>query len=90
MSRAFTDWNVDHAVLFPATARDYVPEELDLPPIFESYRDGAGAPAFLPAMMTALLLYGYSDAVRSSRKPARFAERWPRYANEVTIEADAA
>ena len=48
MSRAFTDWNVDQAVLFPATARDYVPEdhpvhyirqlvaeELDLSPIFE-------------------------------------------------------
>ena len=27
MSRAFTDWNVDQAVLFPATARDYVPED---------------------------------------------------------------
>jgi len=84
MSRAFTGWNVNQAVLFPATARDCVPEghpvhyirqlvaeELDLAAIFESYRDGAGAPAFHPAMMTALLLYGYSDGVRSSRKLAR-------------------
>jgi len=27
MSRAFTDWNVNQAVLFPATARDHVPED---------------------------------------------------------------
>ena len=84
MSRAFTDWNVDQATLFPATAREYVPEdhpvyyvrqlvaeELDLSPIFEGYRDGAGAPAFHPAMMMALLLYGYSTGIRSSRRLAR-------------------
>ena len=84
MSRAFTDWNVDQAILFPATARDYVPEdhpvhyvrqlvaeELDLSPIFESYKDGTGAPAFHPAMMTALLLCGYSTGIRSSRRLAR-------------------
>ena len=27
MSRAFADWNVDQAVQFPATARDYMPED---------------------------------------------------------------
>ena len=84
MSRAFTDWNVDQALLFPATARDYVPEdhpvhyvrqlvaeELDLSQLFESYLEGCGAPAFHPAMMTALLLYGYSTGIRSSRRLAR-------------------
>jgi transposase len=83
MSRAFTPWDVDQAVLFPATAADYVPEdhpvhyvrqlvaeELDLAAIWASYRDGAGAPAYHPAMMTALLLYGYSLGIRSSRKLA--------------------
>jgi len=56
MSRAFADGNVKQAVLFPATARDDVPEdhpvhdmrqlvaeEQDLASVFESYRDGAGA-----------------------------------------------
>ena len=84
MSRAFTEWNVDQTVLFPATARDFVPEdhpvhtvreivaaELDLSEIFDDYRDGAGAPAFHPAMMTALLLYGYSIGLRSSRRLAQ-------------------
>ena len=58
----------DHPVHY---IRQVVAEELDLSPIFESYRDGAGAPAFHPAMLTALLVYGYSDGVRSSRKLAR-------------------
>ena len=51
--------------------RQLVAEELDLSPIFESYRAGAGAPAFHPAMLTTLLLYGYSDGIRSSKKLTR-------------------
>jgi transposase len=42
-------------------------EEMDLSEIFSVYRpDGHGRPAYRPAMMTALLLYAYSQGNRSS------------------------
>ena len=43
-------------------------EEMDLAAIYEAYRpDGHGRPAYEPAMVTALLLYAYSQGNRSSR-----------------------
>ena len=50
--------------------RDTVRDDLDLEEIFGCYREERGYPPYHPAMMTALLLYGYSCGIRSSRKIA--------------------
>jgi transposase len=54
--------------------RELVREELDLRAVFAAYDEERGAPPFHPAMMTALLLYAYSQGVYSSRKIARACE----------------
>lgn len=79
--KSFRPWNVDQPVLFPPSVNDFVPkdhlayfirdlvrEELDLGAIFEHYAELRGYPPYHPAMMTALLLYGYSRGVFSSRR----------------------
>jgi transposase len=71
----------DQQYLMPVSLRDWLPDddlawvvldavaEMDLDPIYARYRaDGWGAPAFEPAMMTALLLYAYATGERSSRR----------------------
>lgn len=71
----------DQQYLMPVSLRDWLPAddlawfmldvvgELDIDPIYARYRaDGWGAPAFEPAMMTALLLYAYATGERSSRR----------------------
>jgi transposase len=71
----------DQAYLLPPSLRDWLPpdelawlvldvvEQVDLDPIRTRYRaDGWGAPAFDPALMTALLLYAYATGERSSRR----------------------
>jgi transposase len=71
----------DQQYLLPPSIRDWLPEDdlawfvldvvagLDLEPIRARYRaDGWGAPAFDPALMTALLLYAYATGERSSRR----------------------
>lgn len=71
----------DQQYLMPASLRDWLPADdlawlvldavaqMDLGPIYAHYRtDGWGAPAFEPAMMTALLLYAYATGERSSRR----------------------
>lgn len=81
MAKTFKAWDVDQAQLFPPSVRDLVPEgniahfvrelvreELDLGAIFASYSEERGHPPHHPGMMTALLLYGYSRGVYSSRK----------------------
>jgi transposase len=62
------DWlSEDHPARFIATL---VEEKLDLSRIRHAYQSkfGRGAPAYNPAMMLTLLIYGYSFGVRSSRK----------------------
>jgi transposase len=71
----------DQQYLMPPSVRDWLPpdhlawlvldvvDELDLAAIRARYRaDGWGAPAFDPALMTALLLYAYATGERSSRR----------------------
>jgi transposase len=71
----------DQQYLLPPSLRDWLPEDdlawvvldavdqVDLGAIYARYRaDGWGAPAFDPAMMTALLLYAYAIGLRSSRR----------------------
>lgn len=42
--------------------------------VYASYGDARGAPAFYPAMMTALLLYAYTQGLYSSRRISRAYE----------------
>ncbi len=71
-------------MLFPATVQEFVDkghlarfvlnlvvEEIDLEAIERVYRVDRGQPPFDPAMMTALLLYGYCNGVYSSRRIAK-------------------
>lgn len=61
----------DHLVLF---LRDVL-ETIDLSPITSVYEDESrGYPPYHPAMMTGILLYGYSNGVRSSRKLAKHCQ----------------
>lgn len=86
MSKKFREWTVDQVYLFPPRVsefvpaghvahfvRDFVRDELDLRKITKAY-DREGAPAFHPAMMTALVMYGYCHGVRSSRKLSQACE----------------
>ena len=81
MGHNFRPVDRDQQYLMPPSLRDWLPEgdlawlvlevvgELDLGPVYARYRaDGWGAPAFDPAMMTALLLYAYATGERSSRR----------------------
>ena len=81
MSKQFRPWLVDEPQLLPPSVTDFVPaghvahfirnvvrEALDLSAITETYTEDRGYPPYDPAMMAALLLYGYSRGVYSSRK----------------------
>ncbi len=87
MSKTFRAWEVDQGWLLPASVHDFVPavhlahfvretvrNDLDLAEILASYEEERGAPPYHPAMMVALLLYGYSRGVYSSRQLARGCE----------------
>ena len=87
MTKTFRPWQVDQSLLLPPSVHDFVPadhpahfvrdlvrDQLDLSAIVESYDETRGYPPYDPWMMTALLLYGYSRGVYSSRKLARACE----------------
>jgi len=87
MSKTFRPWEVDQGWVFPPSVSDFVPpghvahfiretvrSDLDLSAIFEAYQEERGFPPYHPTMMTALLLYGYSRGVYSSRKLAQACE----------------
>lgn len=83
MSKSFRPYNPQQQLLFPPSLQDWVPEDhlarfisdvvdqLDLSGIYSAYKDGPGAPAYHPAMMVKLLVYGYCTGVRSSRRIER-------------------
>jgi len=87
MSKTFRAWDVDQGWLLPASVHDFVPsghlahfvrdtvrEALDLSAIVGAYEEERGQPPYHPAMMVALLLYGYSRGVYSSRRLAQACE----------------
>ena len=87
MSKTFRAWDVDQGWLLPPSVHEFVPaghlahfvrdtvrEGLDLTAIFATYDEERGYPPYHPGMMTALLLYGYSRGVYSSRRLARACE----------------
>jgi transposase len=87
MNKTFRPWDVDQLWLLPPSVQDLVPashlahlvrdtvrETLDLSEIFAAYDEERGYPPYHPAMMTALLLYGYCQGIYSSRRLARACE----------------
>jgi transposase len=87
MSKTFRAWDVDQGWLLPPSIHEFVPAghlahfvretvrgELDLTAIMETYSEERGYPPYHPGMMVALLLYGYSRGVYSSRQLARACE----------------
>ncbi len=84
MAQSFVRPDRDQVFLMPPDMREWLPEDdlawvvldavgqCDLSAFRAVYRDdGLGRPAFDPAMMVALLLYGYCCGVRSSREVER-------------------
>src|SRR5487761_2347592 len=87
MSKTFRSWDVDQGWLLPPPVHEFVPaghlahfardtvrEGLDLSAILGAYDVDRGQPPYHPGMMVALLLYGYSRGVYSSRQLARACE----------------
>ena len=87
MSKTFRPWDVDQQWMLPPSLHEFVPaghvahfiretvrSDLDLGAILSAYQEERGFPPYHPAMMTALLLYGYSRGVYSSRKLAQACE----------------
>ncbi len=84
MKKTFRPWPVEQVWLLPPSVlelvpeddpahlvRDLVREELELSEILDEYDEERGYPPFHPAMMTALLLYAYTQGIYSSRRIAR-------------------
>jgi transposase len=80
MAQNFIGCDRDQSFLLPPDVRDWLPEGhlawfvldavagMDLAEFYGSYRaDGVGRRAYDPAMMVALLLYGYARGIRSAR-----------------------
>ena len=87
MAKTFREWDVDQGWLLPPSVHELVPPnhlshfvrntvrgELDLRAILDTYQEERGYPPYHPVMMTALLLYGYTQGVFSSRRIARACE----------------
>jgi transposase len=84
MAQNFIGCDRDQSFLLPPDVRDWLPEGhlawfvleavagMNLGEFYAAYRaDGVGRRAYDPAMLVALLLYGYSRGVRSARKLER-------------------
>jgi transposase len=87
MSKTFRSWDVDQGWLLPPSVHEFVPAGhiahfvrdtvragLDLSAIVGTYEVDRGQPPYHPGMMVALLLYGYSRGVYSSRRLAQACE----------------
>ena len=87
MSKTFRSWDVGQGWLLPPSVhefvlaghlahfvRDTVREGLNLSAIMGAYDVDRGQPPYHPGMMVALLLYGYSRGVYSSRRLAQACE----------------
>lgn len=87
MAKTFRAWEVEQNWLLPPSVQELVPvrhpshfirelvrSRLNLGAIFAAYSEERGYPPYHPAMMTALLLYGYTQGLFSSRKLAKACE----------------
>jgi transposase len=78
-TKVFRAWSPEQAVLLPASKRDHLGDDhlavflldllptLDLSAIRDAYAEDRGQPPYDPRMLTALLLYAYSQRITSSR-----------------------
>src|SRR5213592_4684229 len=87
--KTFRSYDPDQVLLMAPVLRDWVPEgdlahfvadlvetgALDLSAIYASYADERGYPPYDPRLMVKLLVYGYANAVVSSRKLERASYR---------------
>ena len=96
----FRPWTIDQPLLLPPSVQDFVGEDhlarfilalvlepLDLGEIESAYASERGQPPFDPAMMTALLLYGYCNGVYSSRRIAKAARERSNFLSIVGLES---
>ncbi|KST56624.1 transposase [Methylobacterium sp. GXS13] len=87
MAKVFRSWDVDQGWLLPPSLHEFVPpghvahfvrdtvrEALDLSAILDTYTEERDYPPYHPGMMVALLLYGYSRGLYSTRQLARACE----------------
>lgn len=87
MTKSFRPWDVEQSWLLPPSVLELVPArhpahlvrelvrtQLDLSQLYAAYTEERGYPPYHPAMMTALLLYGYTQGLFSSRKLAKACE----------------
>jgi transposase len=87
MAKTFKSWDVDQPVLLPPSVQELVPvghlahfvrdlvrESLDVSAILKPYTEDRGFPPYDPTMMTALLLYAYSQGLYASRRIAKACE----------------
>ena len=87
MAKTFKSWDVDQVVLLPPSVQELVPaghlahfvrdlvrESLDVSAILKPYTEDRGFPPYDPTMMTALLLYAYSQGGYASRRIAKACE----------------
>ena len=99
MSKTFRPWTIDQPLLLPPSVQDFVGEDhlarfilalvlepLDLGEIEAAYASERGQPPFDPAMMTALLLYGYCNGVYSSRRIAKAARERVDFVSVVGLD----
>jgi transposase len=81
MSKTFREWDCEQTLMFPPSVLDFVPkghlahfvrettqDSLDLSAILSVYGEERGYPPYHPVMMTALLLYAYTQGIYSSRR----------------------
>lgn len=86
MAREFLPYSLDQEYLLPVNPREWLPEghlalflgdvvgQLDLAPILRAYARSRGPRGYHPRMLLAVLLYGYSVGVYSSRRLAAHCE----------------
>jgi transposase len=87
MAKTFREWDVNQGWLLPPSVHELVPAnhpshfvrdtvrtDLDLSAILSTYEEERGYPPYHPVMMTALLLYAYTQGIFSSRRIARACE----------------
>jgi transposase len=88
MSKTFRKWDVEQPMMFPPTVQDFVPsnhlahfvrnlvlEQLDLKKIMNQYSERRGYPPYHPGMMTALIMYAYTQGIYASRRIAAACEQ---------------
>lgn len=87
MAKTCKSWDIDQVVLLPPSVQELVPaghlahfvrdlvrESLDVSSILKAYTEDRGFPPYDPTMMTALLLYAYSQGLYASRRIAQACE----------------